>query len=147
MCIYIPCIFYADHGYFWWFDSKKANWELLNRPPFKVVWVWPKTKQWNHSVIALTTHNIYQTNCSFRFVSLYFGPIINVSCMSPKTHANLITYSRKPENSNGTIIFEIDIMKNSSPINLNQCQTRLFHKIFGCFFCSDLLCHTYALSM
>ena len=37
-----------------------------------------------------------------------------------KTRAN--TYSRKPENYNGTIIFEIDIMKNSSPINLNLCQ-------------------------
>ena len=40
-----------------------------------------------------------------------------------KTRANLTTYSRKPENYNGTIIFEIDIMKNSSPINLNLCQT------------------------
>jgi hypothetical protein len=40
-----------------------------------------------------------------------------------KTWANLTTYSRKPENYNGTIIFEIDIMKNSSPINLNLCQT------------------------
>ena len=28
-----------------------------------------------------------------------------------KTRANLITYSRKPENYNGTIIFEIDIMQ------------------------------------
>ena len=36
-----------------------------------------------------------------------------------KTIANLATYSRKPENYNGTIIFEFDIMKNSSPINLN----------------------------
>ena len=40
-----------------------------------------------------------------------------------KTRANLTTYSRKPENYNGTIIFEIDIMKNSSPMNLNLCQT------------------------
>ena len=32
-----------------------------------------------------------------------------------KTIANLTTYSRKPGNYNGTIIFEIDIMKNSSP--------------------------------
>ena len=40
-----------------------------------------------------------------------------------KTIANLATYSRKPENYNGTIIFEFDIMKNSSPINLNLCQT------------------------
>ena len=35
-----------------------------------------------------------------------------------KTRANLTTYSRKPENYNGTNIFEIDIMKNSSPLNL-----------------------------
>ena len=56
-----------------------------------------------------------------------------------KTRANLTTYSRKLENYNGTIIFEIDIMKNSSPINLNLCQTWLFHKFFDCFFCFDLL--------
>ena len=35
-----------------------------------------------------------------------------------KTCPNLITYSRKPGNYNGTIIFEIDIMKKSYPINL-----------------------------
>ena len=46
-----------------------------------------------------------------------------------KTFANLTTYSRKPENYNGTIIFEIDIMKNSSPINLNLCQTWLFQNV------------------
>ena len=40
-----------------------------------------------------------------------------------KNIANLATYSRKPENYNGTIIFEFDIRKNSSPINLNLCQT------------------------
>ena len=40
-----------------------------------------------------------------------------------KTCVNLTTYSRNLENYNGTIIFEIDIMKNSSPINLNLCQT------------------------
>ena len=33
------------------------------------------------------------------------------------THVNLSMYSRKPGNYNGTIIFEIDIMKKSSPIN------------------------------
>ena len=35
-----------------------------------------------------------------------------------KTISNLTTYSRKPGDYNGTIIFEIDIMKNSSPLNL-----------------------------
>ena len=34
-----------------------------------------------------------------------------------KTHPHSSTYSRKPENYNGTNIFEIDIMKKSSPIN------------------------------
>ena len=56
-----------------------------------------------------------------------------------KIIANLATYSRKPENYNGFIIFEFDIMKNSSPINLNLYQTWLFHKWFECFFCFDLL--------
>ena len=56
-----------------------------------------------------------------------------------KTLANLTTYSRKPENYNGTIIFEIDIMKNLSPINSNLCQTWLFHKCFGCLVCFCLL--------
>ena len=35
-----------------------------------------------------------------------------------KTIANLTTYSRKPGDYNGTIIFEIDIMENSSQLNL-----------------------------
>ena len=35
-----------------------------------------------------------------------------------KTIANLTPYSRKLGDYNGTIIFEFDIMKNSSPLNL-----------------------------
>ena len=35
-----------------------------------------------------------------------------------KTIANLTKYSRKPGDYNGTIIFDIDIMKNSYPLNL-----------------------------
>ena len=35
-----------------------------------------------------------------------------------KTMANLTTFGRKPGIYNGIIIFEIDIMKNSSPLNL-----------------------------
>ena len=50
-----------------------------------------------------------------------------------KTCANTTTYSRKPGNFNGTISFEIDIMKNSSPINSNLGQNWLFH------ICFDLL--------
>ena len=43
----------------------------------------------------------------------YSGP--NGKCFTyvTKTCANLTTYSRKPENYNGTIIIEIAIMKNS----------------------------------
>ena len=45
-----------------------------------------------------------------------------------KTRANLSTFSRKPENFNGTIIVEINIMKKSSPINLKftlcHCQNQ-----------------------
>ena len=48
---------------------------------------------------------------------------INLSGMSPKLLVNLTTYSRKPGDYNGTIIFEIDFIKNSSPIVLNLCQT------------------------
>ena len=35
-----------------------------------------------------------------------------------KTLANSTPYSRKPGEYNGTIIFEFEIMKNSSPLNL-----------------------------
>ena len=59
---------------------------------------------------------------------------INVSQMSPKLLPTWLG------DYNGTIFFfEIDIMKNSSPINLNLRQTWLLHKCFGRFFCFDLL--------
>ena len=35
-----------------------------------------------------------------------------------KTIGNSTTYSEKPGDNNGTFIFEFDIMKNSSPLNL-----------------------------
>ena len=82
---------------------------------------------WSRAITEVQSHCMYISHPSkfFKYVT--------------KTRANLTTYSRKPENYNGTIIFEIDIMKNSSPINLNLCQTWLFHNCFGCFFCFDLL--------
>ena len=48
------------------------------------------------------------------------NPIGNSKCFTyvTKTIANLTTFSRKPGDYNGTIIFEIDIMKKSSPLNL-----------------------------
>ena len=63
-----------------------------------------------------------------------------------KTRPNLPANSRKLGNYNSTIIFEIDIMKKLSPINLNPCQTWLFHKFFDCFFCFDLQLFTLKLS-
>ena len=57
----------------------------------------------------------------FKYWSKFFTYVTKIC-------ANLTTYCRKPENYNGTIIFEIDIMKNLSLINLNLCQTWLFHK-------------------
>ena len=41
--------------------------------------------------------------------------------------------NRKPWNYNGTINFEIDIMKKSSPLNKNLCQTRLCLIVFWLF--------------
>ena len=57
-----------------------------------------------------------RTYCSYSQVDVQMSPfinsptsIVNVSRVSLKL---LATYSRKPENYNGTIIFEFDIMKN-----------------------------------
>ena len=47
-----------------------------------------------------------------------------------KTRANLSTYSRKPGNSHGTIIFEIDIMKKSYPIFV---KLDFFTNVLVCF--------------
>ena len=56
---------------------------------------------------------------------MFFNVIIctylaNCKCFTyvTKSIANLTTYSRKLEDYNGTIIFEIDIMKKSSSLNL-----------------------------
>ena len=72
-------------------------------------------------------------------IRMKFEPVCKCFTYLTKTRANSTTYSRKLGNFNGTISFEIDIMKNSSPINLNLGQTWLFHICFGCFFCFDLL--------
>ena len=62
----------------------------------------------------------------YRVFSPFFAELmLHGKCFTylTKTRANSTTYSRKPGNFNGTISFEIDIMKNSSPINLNLGQT------------------------
>ena len=56
--------------------------------------------------------------CTFLLFTLYFSKCFTCFTKTFATFANLTTYSRKPGNYNGTIIFEIDIMKNSSPLNL-----------------------------
>ena len=58
---------------------------------------------WYNFFLKLNSNKITGVNVSRTYVT--------------KTCANLTAYSRKPENYNGTIIFEIDIMKNSSRIN------------------------------
>ena len=51
--------------------------------------------------------------------NFWLAPLCKRLTYVAKTRANLTTYSRKPENYNGTIIFEIDTMNNLSPINLS----------------------------
>ena len=52
-----------------------------------------------------------------------------------KPIANLTTYSRKPGNYNGTIIFEFDIMKNSSQLNLKFTYFATVKTKITLFFC------------
>ena len=93
----------------------------------------PSLISWMPSVkVNILIHdlkNIYQRNIYLMFNGLILivrlKPLPNrrpdigkcFTCVT-KTIANLTTYSRKPGDYNGTIIFEIDIMKNSSPLNL-----------------------------
>ena len=56
-----------------------------------------------------------------------------------KTCSNLSTYSRKPGNYNGTIIFDIDIMEKSSPINLKFIFATVKTKMALLFWCSQLM--------
>ena len=55
---------------------------------------------------------------SVRKVVLFHSTFDKCFTYVTKTIAILTTYSRKPGDYNGTVIFEIDIMKNSSPLNL-----------------------------
>ena len=94
---------------------------------------------WNH-VVSISLIWKYPSIQVIRYgAGIHTGPWYKFYTYVTKTPAKLTAYRRKPENYNGSIIFEIDIMKKSSPINLNICQTWLFLKFFGCFFCFDLL--------
>ena len=68
------------------------------------------------SIETLTkTLNIYKRSTDLSGGGSSLGKCF--TCVT-KTIANLSTYSRKPGDYNGTIMFEIDIMKSSSPLNL-----------------------------
>ena len=80
--------------------------------------VWPK--------ITLIPQNLFGRSAKFNVMSLKkasLGVRSKFLMYVTKTCVNLTTYSRKLGNYVGTIIFEIDIMKNSSPINFDLCQT------------------------
>ena len=67
-------------------------------------------KQWSNNKVCSKFSKlcIYLSRCMCR---------CNCFTYVTKTIANLTTYSRKPGDYNGTIIFENDIMTNSSPLN------------------------------
>ena len=86
----------------------------VNKPQLDLVW--PNQTRLLHK----------QANIAFKICRIKTSAILQIcfrrlgkcfTCVT-KTIANLTTYSRKPGDYNGTIIFEIDIMKNSSPLNL-----------------------------
>ena len=60
---------------------------------------------------SMTKYAAEHVNLIMKYISKCFTYVT-------KTIANSTTYSRKPGDYNGTIIFEFDIMKNSSPLNL-----------------------------
>ena len=80
---------------------------------------WTRIKIWWHF------HSLQNQRNTITGYTYYFGLQNIRQCkffmyvhMSPElVHMYLTTYSRKPGNYNGTIIFEIDIMKKSSPLN------------------------------
>ena len=91
-----------------------------NPPPS---YTWFKNGNMNYVSSNVYIFCLYKLTFMFCHLVWLAAPCVNFFTYVTKTRANLYTYSRKPENNNGTIIFEIDIMKNSSPINLNLCQT------------------------
>ena len=76
------------------------------RPTFQ----WPPWPEVMHKAIAVNLRDDI-SNCKTKTIGKCFTYLT-------KTVANLTTYSRKPGDYRGTIIFEIDIMKISSPLNL-----------------------------
>ena len=86
-----------------------------------------------HQVLAIHTYE----NC--------VQMTVNFFTYVTKTGLNLTTYTKKPGNNNGTIIFEIDIMKKSYPVNLKFTSLPLskpkWHFFSGAVsWCSQLCC-------
>ena len=75
-------------------------------------------------VVVLSENKGHFVSCSACNNSYFFQLEIIHSCKCfkyvAKTIANSTTYSRNPGDYNGTIIFEFDIMKNSSLLNLKS---------------------------
>jgi hypothetical protein len=128
---------------------KRHSKVAYNRPPFFFQYCQPAQNQPKshflfHKNVSLrdfymmTLVPTLGNHCTVQGIKETFGrfPVVCWSkffTYGTKTRPNLSTYSRNSGNYNGTIIFEIDIMKTYYPINWNLCQTWLFHKCFGCF--------------
>ena len=83
------------------------NFKSLSRSPEQFIKTVKGKNNFRNRMFFLT--------CSWRSDLI---PTVKCFTYVTKTIANLTTYSRKLGDYNGTIIFEIDIMKNSSPLNL-----------------------------
>ena len=90
--------------------------------PILSVCVWAQANRKFSFVAARTSYARvrYECECATCFSSLRTNNVSFCMCkffsFVTKTCLNLSTYSKNPRNYNGTIIFEIDIMKTSSLI-------------------------------
>ena len=109
---------------FFVFSKVNVNSQWISDQPCIIgsVWLWNLFIGGSKLDDFLPICNDINMNRTFKSAKIWLrNSIFNVSkffTYVSKTHANLSTYSRKPGNYNGIIIFEIDIMRKSSPINL-----------------------------
>ena len=73
------------------------------------------TPSQTHRDMAMDLSNRETAARAYELGDCYRAFVYYCKCFTyvTKTHANLTTYSRKKQNDNGTIMFEIDIMKKS----------------------------------
>ena len=88
-------------------NSKNLNFPLKYQSNIKT------NHYWNSGLLFVTENSLYVYSFFFTFT-----PCSECFTYVTKTIVDLTTYSRKPGDYNGNIFFEIDIMKNSSPLNL-----------------------------